>query len=226
VAVYRDRNWEEAGRLYRRAAELEPGVGFDRSFHAWFLAFSGEIEAAIREAQAGRRLDPLSYFTQVTEAAMHLYAGAWEEALRHCDRLIAFDPQFPEGYHVKGYLLLVRGDHAGALSVLERAQELSHRASWPLAKVGCALAGLGREAEARVLLAELEQRADAEPISIAAVATLHLHLGDREAFYRWMDRAVEERDPFALAIERERLWDAARSEPRFRDLVRRIGLAG
>ncbi|HWN82966.1 MAG TPA: protein kinase [Candidatus Udaeobacter sp.] len=224
VAIYRDRNWTEARRLYRQAAELEPGIGFDRIFHAWFLAFSGEIAAAVREAQAGRRLDPLSFFGQVTEAAMHLYAGDWDESLRHSDRLIAFDPQFPEGYHIKGYLLLVRGEHAQALPVLEQAMALSHRASWPMAKVGCALAALGRETESRVLLAELEQRAETEPISPTAVATLHLHLGDRRGFYRWMDRALEDGDPFALSIERERLWDSARAEPAFRELKRRIGL--
>jgi serine/threonine-protein kinase len=224
VAVYRDRNWSEARRLYRRAAELEPGVGFDRVFHAWFLAFSGEIDASVREAQAGRRLDPLSYFGRATESAMHLYAGAWDESLRQIQRLIDIDPQFPEGYHVKGYLLLVRGEHSAALPVLERAVELSRRASWPVAKVGCALAALGRSAEARILLSELERRADSEPISSAAVATLHLHLGDREGFYRWMDRSLADADPFTMAVERERLWDSARHEPAFRDLVRRIGL--
>lgn len=83
----------------------------------------------------------------------------------------------------------------------------------------------GREAEARTNLAELERRAESEPISPTAVATLHLHLGDREAFYRWMDRAIEEADPFALSIQRERLWDPARGQPAFQDLVHRLGLA-
>jgi len=65
----------------------------------------------------------------------------------------------------------------------------SHRASWPVAKVGCALAALGREAEARPLLDELYSRVDREPISPAAIATLNLFLGDREAFYRWVNRS-------------------------------------
>jgi hypothetical protein len=160
----------------------------------------------------------------VTEAAMHLYAGEWDESLRLSDRLIAADPRFPEGYHVKGYLLLIRHDPAAALPVLEQAALHSHRASWPVAKVGCALATLGRESEARANLAELERRAESEPVSASAVATLQLYLGERDAFYGWMERALEEQDPFALAIERERLWDAARGEPRFDDLLRRMGL--
>jgi serine/threonine-protein kinase len=224
VAIYRDRDWKKAGRLYDRAAELAPGLGFDRFFHAWFLAFSGRVADGIREAQAGRSLDPLSYFGQATESAMHLYAGNWDESLRVIEKLIAVAPGFPEGYHVKGYLLLVRGQYEEALPILERAVETSHRASWPVAKVGCALAALGRGTEARELLNELYRRTDQEPISPAAVATLNLFLGDREAFYQWVNRSLEERDPFIMAIELERLWDSARNEPAFRDLVRRINL--
>jgi serine/threonine-protein kinase len=225
VAVYRDRNWSEAKRLYRRAAELEPGVGFDRIFHAWFLAFSGDLESALRETRAGRRLDPLSYFGLITEAVVQIYVGAYDEAESHLDKLIAIDPQFPEGHHIKGYLLLVRRQHAEALACLERAVALSRRASWPVAKSGCALAGLGRVAEARELLAELERRTDAEPISPSAVATLHLHLGDHDAFFRWMDISLDEGDPYTMAIERDRLWDSARGDPRYRDFVRRAGLS-
>jgi hypothetical protein len=93
-----------------------------------------------------------------------------------------------------------------------------------VAKVGCALAHLGRHAEARELLAELERRVADEPISTAAIATLHLHLGDRDAFYHWAKRSIDECDPFAMAINRERLWDPARDEPGFGELVRRVGL--
>lgn len=75
------------------------------------------------------------------------------------------------------------------------------------------------------LLDELEQRAASEAtISAPAIATLHLHLGDHAAFYRWMNRGLDERDPFALALHQEFLWNAARGEPQFQDLLRRVGL--
>jgi hypothetical protein len=57
------------------------------------------------------------------------------------------------------------------------------------------------------------------------VATLHLHLGDHAAFYRWMHRGMAERDPFALALNGEYLWDSARHEPEFYQLMSRVGLA-
>jgi serine/threonine-protein kinase len=223
--TYRDWNWAEARRLYQRASELEPGTGFDGFLHAWFLAFSGDVAAALRESQAQRKLDPLSFFGHVTEGAMHLYSGAPNEALRLVEMPIALDPQFPESYHIKGYIQLFEHDFAGALSTLERAVELGHRSAWPVAKMGCALAGLGHVTEAEALLEELERRASSEFIASPAVATLHLHLGDHDSFYRWMDRALDERDPFAVSINRERLWDRARGEPRFQQMARRMGLA-
>jgi serine/threonine-protein kinase len=224
VAVYRDQNWDEAARLYKRGEELAPGVGFDRFFHAWFLTMSGQVDEAVRVAQAGRLLDPLSYFGQVTESAMHLYAGNWNESFRVVDRLIDADPKFPEGYHVKGYLLLVLERYDEALPILQQAIDASNRSSWPVAKSGCALAHLDRQDDARDLLAELQRRADHEPISPAAIATLHLHLGDRDAFYHWAHRSIDDCDPFAMAINRERLWNPARDEAEFRELVRRVGL--
>ncbi len=56
-------------------------------------------------------------------------------------------------------------------------------------------------------------------------ATLHLHLGDRDAFYYWMHGALDQRDPYALSLRVENLWDAARGEPRFRELLDRVGLS-
>lgn len=224
VAVYRDFNWDESRRLYRRASELEPGPGFDRFLHAFMLAFCGSYDEALHEAQTGRRLDPLNVVGLFTEAVVHLYAGRQELAMQQAEQLIAIDPHFPEGYHGKGYILLCNKRYAEALPVLEKCMELSHRASWPTAKSGCALVGLGRPDEAKERLAELIKRSETEPISAPAIATLQLHLGNRAGFYEWMERALEWRDPFCMSIHREWLWDSVRHEPEFQDIVRRLGV--
>jgi tetratricopeptide (TPR) repeat protein len=225
VSIYRDWDWAEAARLYERAIQLEPGAGFDRFLYAFFLTFRGDVDGALQAARAGRRLDPLSFIGFLTEALMLAYTGDFDGALALAVRPSELDPQFPEGYHIEGYLLLGMREHARALLRLERAVELSRRASWPTAKLGCALVGLGRTAEASALRDELTQRADAElTVSPSAVATLHLHLGDHASFYRWMHRGIDERDPWVLALDREFLWDSARDDPAFRELRQRVGL--
>ena len=194
--------------------------------HALFLAFARDLEAAAQAAAEGRRLDPLGFMGFLTEAVVLTYAGEFERALPLSERPIELDPQFPEGYHIAGYIHLSKGEFSQAVGRLEKAIELSHRASWPMAKLGCSLVGLGRIEEARVLLDELELRAETDPtICGPAIATLHLHLGDRDAFYRWMHRALDVRDPYALSLPVENLWDRARDEPRFRELLVRVGLA-
>jgi tetratricopeptide (TPR) repeat protein len=224
VATYRDWNWAEARRLYARAAELEPGAGFDRFLYAFFLAFSGDVQAALQSARLGRRLDPLNFLGFLTESVMLAYAGDFEAALPLALRPIELDPQFPEGYHLAGYMYLGLEQYDRAVEILEKAVETSHRGAWPMAKLGCALVKLGRHDEARALLTELEQRAHEATMSAPAVATLYLHLGNREEFYRWISRGIDERDPFALSLSREFLWDAARPDPEFQDLLRRVGL--
>lgn len=225
VAAYLDWDWREAGRLYAKAASLEPGLGCDRFLHAWYLAMIGDLAGATKQSRAGHLLDPLSFFGQVIDAAIQIFVGDHDQALIALDRLIAQDPKFPEGYHIKGYSQLLRGNHAGALATLELAVEHSGRAPWPTAKLGCVLAGLGRTQEARVLLSELEERWQIDPTCPSAVATLHLHLGDREAFYRWMERALEDREPFCVALKVERLWEPAWGDAAFQALVRRVGIA-
>jgi tetratricopeptide (TPR) repeat protein len=226
VTIYRDWNWAEAKRLYQRARELEPGAGFDHVLYAFYQAFLNDKAGAIRTAQIGRSLDPLNVMSYLTESVMLAYAGDFDGALPLALSPVQLDPQFPEGYHIAGYVHLGRKEYDRAASLLERGVELSHRAAWPVAKLGCALVGLGRSAEARTLLDELEQRAASDVlISAPAVATLHLHLGDHAAFYRWMHRAMDERDPFALSLNGEYLWHAARHEPEFHELLCRVGLA-
>jgi eukaryotic-like serine/threonine-protein kinase len=225
VSIYRDLNWTEARRLYLRAQQLEPGSGFDRFLYAFFLAFSGDVQGALASAQAGRRLDPLNVVGLLTESIIRTYARDFDAALPLAQRPIEFDPQFPEGHHITGYVLLGREAFAEAAPYLTTAVELSHRASWPVAKLGRALVGLGRVAEARALLDELEQRAAHEPtISAPAVATLHLHLGNRASFYDWMHRGIDDRDVWAFSIHCEFLWESARRDPEFARLRQRIGL--
>ena len=203
----------------------EPGAGFDRFLYAFFLAFSGDVEGGLQSARLGRRLDPLNFLGFLTESVMLAWMGDFDAALPLAMRPIELDPQFPEGYHIAGYVCLGKKDYARAAEILTQALEPSHRGAWPLAKLGCALVGLGRHDEARALLAELEQRANEATMSAPAVATLHLHLCDRDGFYRWINRGIDERDPFALSLGREFLWDPARGEPAFQKLLQRVALA-
>jgi serine/threonine protein kinase len=225
VKAYCDWDQAEAERLYEKAAGLEAGLGFDRFFHMFFLAFIGRMGPAWEQLRAGQRLDPLSYFGQFCGAGMHLWSGDPGKALAACNQLIAQDPNFPEGYHIKGYVHLVDEDYPAAEATLVKAVELSHRAPWPMAKRGCALVKLGRPDEARVLLAELEETVGTGHFCPSAIATLYLFLGDMVNFYKWMDRALEEREPFILALNTEPLWKAAWDEPEFEQRRRRIGLS-
>ena len=226
VAIYRDWNWSASMQLYERARQLDPGPGFDRFLYAFPLAFSGDVAGALAVAREGRLLDPLSLLGSLTEAVMLCYVGDFDAALSLARQSIELDRQFPEGYHIAAYALLGKKAYAEAEQYLVPCVELSGRAAWPVAKLGVTYHSLGRTADARALLAELEQRAATEPaMSAPAIATLHLHLGDRDAFFAWMNRGIDARDPFALSVSQEYLWDPARDDPRFAQLLQRVGLS-
>ena len=149
------------------------------------------------------------------------------------DVKVRFTPQGAPGVVFEAQAKLVKTpapdlglkNYTRAAEILEKAVETSHRGAWPMAKLGVALVHLGRPDEARALLAELEQRAHEATMSAPAVATLQLHLGNRDEFYRWINRGIDERDPFALSLGREFLWSPVWHEPEFQQLLHRVGLA-
>lgn len=224
VALYRDWDFAKADALAKRAVEL--GIaGTDAIGLAMFYALRGDSASARRVAEAARRDDPLHYMGPIAGAIVKSYSGAIDEALEDAERLLTLDPNFPEGYHWKGYLNLIAGRPEAAVPWLEKAVDMSHRWSWPVAKLGCAYAGLGRRDEAITLLNELESRAKTEVICRPAVAALHLHLGNRDGFFDWMERAIDTRDPFAVSLRREALWASLQGDPQFEALARRVGPA-
>ncbi len=111
--------------------------------------------------------------------------------------------------------MLASGDAAGAVSALERSVALSRRHVWGVANLACAYARAGRGADSRRLLAELEERADGELVPAIALAQVHASLGSADLAMAALERALEARDYWLLAIDRDPLLDPLRADPRF-----------
>jgi Flp pilus assembly protein TadD len=90
--------------------------------------------------------------------------------------------------------------------------------------LGMVLAQAGEVAEARAILTGLEQMASASSVPATSLAWIHLGLGDTDAAFAWMDRAIDGRDPMIIAIKSYPFLDALRSDPRYSSLVRKMNL--
>jgi tetratricopeptide (TPR) repeat protein len=110
---------------------------------------------------------------------------------------------------------------------IQQAIDLSDRDEWPVAALGIVHAAFGDQGQAREILSELEQRARDEYVSAIHIAAIHAQLGEKNKAFEWLERAYEERCSLLFAVVNGyigRTFDLLKNEPRFQDLLNRIGL--
>jgi hypothetical protein len=117
-------------------------------------------------------------------------------------------------------VLLATGRPAEALTAFQRGAA----ADYAKAGVARAQAALGRTDEARRIAAELERDARRRYVQPYTIALVYVSVGDRDAAFRWLDKAYEDRATQMVSLTTSRQWDPIRSDPRFQALVRRVGL--
>jgi tetratricopeptide (TPR) repeat protein len=142
-------------------------------------------------------------------------------AIENARRAQDLDPRF--GQSPLGTALAALGRHEEALVELRRAEAASHGASFFLTLVGWALGIAGRLDEARDVARRLEERSRSEYVLPLFFAWVHIGLGDRETAFDWLERACRQRG-FRIHLLVDPVYDPVRADPRFGDLLRRIGL--
>jgi eukaryotic-like serine/threonine-protein kinase len=207
-------NVPAAERALRRATELQPD-GEAHTYYAGFLLFVGRLPEAEAETRRALVLDPLSPFVNQGLAAIYLRSGRPREALAQARKTVALDPSYALGRYTLADIYRAQGMFTEALDEYRRAEELG----WRSASVGRALtyAAMGRTEEARRIAREWEQEAQQRYVRPGQIAIIYASLGDREAAFRWLDRAIEARDNSSLVWSRlwDPGWDPVRADPRF-----------
>lgn len=222
ISMLWDWDYVTAEAEFRRALELNPGYPRAHHWYALFLSYTARHDEAVAEIQRARELDPLSTIIRTIEAVCYCQGGRYEEALEAASKALEMTPDFPLalGMSTCGYVGL--GKHEQAFAVARQAFETTGGAG-ELADLIEVCYVAGRENEALELLAELESRLEREHVSATTIAGTYLVLGRNEQAMDWLERAYEEH-AWSLIFLRDRLYDPLRSDPRFRDLYRKVGL--
>jgi tetratricopeptide (TPR) repeat protein len=225
ACVLRDLDWDFAGaeREFQRTLELNPGHGFARDMYGVLLGVLGrfaEAEAQLRKAQ---ELDPLNLDIS-NNLGFILYAQRdFDRAIVQYRKTIDLDPSFVMAHRELGMVLSQAGRLEEAVSEAQKAAALSPD-PYTLSVLGHVSALAGREAEARKILAELESSAQRSVAAPQHVAYVLLGLGERPAALDRLEAAYAERQPQLIWMGLDATFDPLRTEPRFQELLRRIGL--
>jgi len=220
-----DWEWAAAEREFKLAIELNPNHANGHLFYAGFLASSGRLEEGIREVNRAQELDPFSLAISAQRGFILENARRYDEAIEQLRRVIAMDPNRYPAHWYLGHTYAANGQFNEAIAASEKAAALSGRAPGALGFLGLAYGLAGRKDQANQVLKELLELKRRRYVSPPALANVYIGLGDKDQVFFWLEKAYQERSNYMAWLKVFPLHDPLRSDPRFDDLLRRIGLA-
>ena len=215
--------WAEAESQYHRALELRPNDASAYSGLAWWLDCQGRTEEAVTMRRHARELDPLA----VSGADLSwdlLFARRYDQAIQELHSVLAVKPDDAFALWIVGFVLISNHDPQGAISELEKGVSVSSRSPAVVGLLVNAYAQAGRRRDALRLLDELKRRRQTEYVPAAAFVFAYLGLGNYDQAFVWLEQAYKEQSYALQTLKVLPLFDPIRSDPRFIDLLHRVGL--
>ena len=228
ASVKRDYDWDWPGaeREYKRAIELNPSYATAHQWYSELLGALGRKQELIAEINRAQQLDPLSPVINTEKGIMLLWAtGRTDLALEQLQKTRDMDPNFPHVHWHLGMVHLSRGELGEAAAELQMAVTLSPKATMYKGGLGHVYARAGRTPEARRLLEELNELSKRRYVSGLDLASIYTGLGEKENAFASLEKAYQQREPRLIFwLNHHPEFEVLRSDPRMRDLVRRVGL--
>jgi TolB-like protein/DNA-binding winged helix-turn-helix (wHTH) protein/tetratricopeptide (TPR) repeat protein len=215
-------DWEAAEKEYKLAIQLDPGYATAHHWYAWHLMVMGQNSAGILEQRKAESLDPLSLIISADMADALCIAHSYDESVRQSKKTLEMDASFAVAHYELGQALAQKHMYDEAIAEFQRAIELAGHSGAFDSNLAYVYAVSGRKEEALGIVKDLEDRQDQNPSADANVALIYVGLGDRDQAMNWLNKAYEAR--FNPSILLRPGFDTLRSDARFQDLLRRIGL--
>ncbi len=219
-----DWDLDSGGKEFRRAIELNPGYATAHHWYAWHLGLLGRYDEAIAEMRKAESLDPLSLIINADLAELLVIAHSYDESMRQSRKTIEMDPNFAMAHNQLAQAYLQQHMYEQAVVELQKAVQLSAGSPTCIANLARAYALSGRRSEAVKLLSELKTSSTPGFSHASEIAAIYVSLGDKDEAMNWLEKGYAERFNPGVLIRPG--FDPLRSDPRFRELVHRIGLPG
>jgi TolB-like protein/DNA-binding winged helix-turn-helix (wHTH) protein/Flp pilus assembly protein TadD len=222
--VYQKRwQWSDAEAEYKQALGLKPNDAAAHLGLANWLMCQGRMEEALAWSRRARELDPLGA-TGSSIGWILFHARRYDEAIRELHSVLAVHPDDATAHWFLGFALIAKGQPDGAIPELEKTASIMHRSPGSIELLATAYAHAGRRAEALRLLNELKRRRQTSYVPAGALINPNLGLGDYDQAFVWFERAYQEQSNILQYLKVHPFFDPVREDPRFKDLVRRVGL--
>jgi TolB-like protein/tetratricopeptide (TPR) repeat protein len=222
-----DWDWEGAERDYRRAIELNPSYPGVRHWYAIYLAIPRRFDEAFAQMKRAEELDPLSRAVRRGKGWLYLWSREYDRAIEQWRMTLELDPDFPQAHYALAIAYAQKGMYEDAIGLHRKEIALAGETPRALAILAHAYGKAGQKHEALQILGDLKERAKREYVSGYLVAIGYVGAGHKDEALRWLEKALEERDPYLGEMNAASFWfDELRSDTRFQDLRRRLRLPG
>ena len=219
-----DWDWAAAEKEYLRAIQLDPNYAIAYQWYGEYLTWRGRFEEALRVSSRARELDPLSLSIAADHGMIYYYSRQYDRAATELNAVLDMDPNFPRAHSRLSEIYVARGQSAQAIADIERCKPLFGMARyWPA--MAYTLGRSGDTAGATHALEELERLNRRQPVDPATMAWAYAGIRDKDHTLLWLSKAYTQRSNAMTALKAEPGYDFLRSDARFQDLTRRVGLA-
>ncbi|HVS20230.1 MAG TPA: protein kinase, partial [Pyrinomonadaceae bacterium] len=219
-----DRDWAAAEREFNRAIELNPNYPQAHHWYAIYLMWAGRSDQAVTEARRALELDPLSLPINMTLGWVLCIARQEDQGIEQLRKTVEMDPNFMVAHHRLGLGYEQKGMYSEAIAEFQKVYHLSGGKQIAVAALGHAYATSGKREDAQKAIAELRELSKQRYVSAALIAAIYAALGDKDQAFAWLDKADKDHDLVFSRLKVDPRFDSLRSDARFADFVKRVGL--
>jgi TolB-like protein/Flp pilus assembly protein TadD len=223
IRWFGDWDWLGAEAEINRALALNPNHAEAHRIYSFYLLALGRFEQALAEVRRAEELDPLSLLISVNAGWTSYFARQYDRAIEQCRKALELDANSDGAHACLGQSYRAKGMHEPAIAESRLAVTLSGGHPARVVGLARAYAAAGRKSEAGKVLEELRQRGKRSYVPAYLLAMTHAALGEEEKALAALERAYAERDRYLIWLKVDEVFDPLRGEPRFQDLLRRVG---
>ena len=222
--VYQEQwRWSDAQAEYKQALDLKPNDAAAHLGFAHWLLCQGRTQEALTWTERGRELDPIAVSgTSLGETLF--FAHRYDEAIHELRSALAVQGDSASALWYLGFSLIAKGQPEDAIPVLEKAVSITNGSPGVIGVLIRAYAHAGRRKDALRLLDELKQRRQKGYVPAGAFVNAYLGMENREQAFAWLEQAYQEQSNILQFLRVHPYFDPLRDDPRFKDLLHRIGL--
>jgi len=225
IMGFYDWNFAGAEKEFKLALELNPSYPVAHQWYAELLSSLGRHEEAIREMKIARNLDPLSPRISANVGLLLYEARRYDQALEELNKALEVDPRHPITHIYLGWAYEAIGKYEDAIKSYLQDIELSRGSKDGEVGISGCYALMGKREEAQKMLNDLLKYSRENYVSSVRIAEVFSVLEKKDQAFAWLEKAFQEREPnLVIEVKNYHRFDPLRSDPRFTDLLRRVGL--